>query len=155
MLLRMTRLFATAAFLSMSLAGCTVTWLSRYDIKTDEIVSSMQKSFTAHSMKILAGGKPACLHSANDDYYRAARVDVSALELRTTAIPLNGPTIQQVGALKGAIDSFERLDELAERRGACLSGAELSPIDRGINQIFGAILKLELAKLRGDKRPSE
>ena len=139
--------------LAVGLSGCAVQFLSGYDATTDAIATSMQKAHTDHVLTVLEGTKPACLYSRNKSYYRAARVDVAALELRVGAIAKNDPTVQQVQALKGAVDSFERLDQLAERRGACLSGAELSPIGRGMNSIFGAILKLEFAKLRGAARP--
>ena len=146
------RLAGTVMALTL-LGGCAVQFLSSYDATTDEITTAMQKAHAVHVLTILEGQKPDCLYSKNKDYYRSARVDVSALELRVAAIPQNDPTVQQVDSLKGALASFEQLDQMAEKRGACLSGAELSPIDRGMNSIFGSILKLEFAKLRGAKRP--
>jgi hypothetical protein len=139
--------------LALSLSGCAVQFLSGYDATTDQIATAMQKAHTDHVLTIVDGQKPACLYGNNKNYYRSARVDASALAIRVAAIPKNDPTIGQVDALKGALDSFERLDQLAARRNICLSGEELAPIDRGMNSIFGAILKLEFAKLRGARRP--
>ncbi len=151
--MRFGRTSVLSALFAIGLAGCTVNFLSGYDAKTDEIVTSMQKAYAAHSLTVLEGDPQTCPYSANRGYYRQAQLDAGTLLMRAEAIAKNDPTIAQVNDLKQSLLTLEKLDRLAEGRRACLSGAELAPIDRANNSIFGAILKLELAKLRGTPRP--
>jgi hypothetical protein len=134
----------------MSLAGCAVTLLSKYDQGTDQMTGALQRNMAIH-VETLAGQKPPhCFHKNHRDFYTQQHADVGALEMRVSAIPKNSPTITQVDDLKKALNTFESLHRSASASGRCQTSVELQPSMDGLNAIFRAILKLEIAKQRGD-----
>lgn len=137
--------------LSLALAGCAVTFLSKYDVGTDTMTSALQRNAAIHAEALGEQVAPACFYSNYRDFYSQQHADVGSLELRVGAIPQNQPTIAQVAELKHALNIFESLHKSATASGRCQSAAELQPAMSGLNVIFGAILKLEIAKQRGEK----
>ena len=65
--------------------------------------------------------------------------------MRARAIPDNDITIQQIVLLKENIDLLEQLHKLG-----CLTKEQIETLRISFNSGFTAILKLELAKRRGD-----
>ena len=76
-------------------------------------------------------------------------LDVSALSVRASAHDMNAQTIAQIDDLNGALNDLEALHKIATQANRCMRPAEFSDINRGFDQITGAIIKLELAKKRG------
>jgi len=135
---------------SLALTGCAVTWLSKYDSQTDEMTTALQRAVAVHGETLGEQSAPACLYDNHRAYYTQEHADVGALELRVAAIPKNEPTKVQVEELKTALNRFESLHKSASASGRCQSPVELQPALTGINQIFRAILTLEIAKKRGE-----
>jgi len=145
------RLFRTTGFLLVGLyfsaqLGCTVKLISTYDEKTDIAVSDLQKSMETFFLSLESlEGLPECAYEHHVAFYRDAKVSVSAIEVRARAIPDNDLTIEQVVLLKENIDLLEQLHKIS-----CLSKDQVEPLRINFNAGFTAILKLELAKKRGD-----
>jgi hypothetical protein len=133
---------------SLSLTAC-VTLMAPYDDKIDEMATSLQRKVSTEIETLSGAEKPACLYPNHAAFYDEARVDVSALALRANAHEMNRQTIAQIEDLRGALDSWEGLHKLATARERCMQPAEFSPLQRGFDQITGAIVKLEIAKKRG------
>jgi hypothetical protein len=120
--------------------------ISNYDEKTDIAVSDLQKNmeiffFTLESQE----GLPECAYENHTEIYKEVKVSVSAIEVRARAIPENEITIQQIGLLKENIQMLEQLHKMS-----CLSKAQIESLRINFNSGFTAILKLELAKKRGE-----
>jgi hypothetical protein len=126
--------------------GCTVKLISSYDEKTDEAVTDLHKKVETFFLSIESQeGLPECTYENHTAFYQEVKVSVSAIELRARAIPDNDITIEQVVLLKENIELLEQLHKLG-----CLSKEQVKPLRINFNSGFTAILKLELAKKRGD-----
>lgn len=123
--------------------------MSRYDAPTDQMTMALHKAVSLEIEALAGQTSPACFYRRYKGFYAEQHADVAALELRVRAIAKNEDTVSQVDALRAALGSFEMLHRLASAQGRCLSPAELSPAASGLDIIFGAILKLEIAKRRG------
>lgn len=126
--------------------GCTVKLISTYDEKTDLAVSDLQKKMETFFLNLQSlDGLPECKYEHHDSFYRDVKVSVSAIEVRARAIPDNEITVKQIELLKENIMILEELHKLG-----CLSKEEIEPLRVNFNTGFTSILKLELAKKRGD-----
>lgn len=126
--------------------GCTIRLISSYDEKTDEAITDMQKKFETFFLTLESQeGLPECEYENHTEFYKDAKVSISAIEVRARAIPDNEITIKQVVLLKENISLLEQLHIYS-----CLSKEEIEPLRISFNSGFTAILKLELAKMRGD-----
>ncbi len=131
--------------LAAVLSGCTIALISDYDEATDKSVTALQRKVEEHLVRLEAtAGKPGCEHAKYEKYYEEAKVDVSAIRTRTAAIPKNDITTKQVSELSESLQSLEDLHKLA-----CISKAQIPALRTPLNSIFTAILKLEIAKKRG------
>lgn len=136
---------------TVALAGCAVTWLSQYDSGTDDMTTALQRSTAIHAETLAGQEPPACFYANHRDFYVQQHADVGTLGIRVAAIPQNELTIAQVGELKRSLVNFESLHKLASNANRCMTAGEVETATNGLNAIFGAILKLEIAKLRGDR----
>jgi hypothetical protein len=126
--------------------GCTVKLISTYDEKTDIAVTDLQKRMETLFLSLESlEGLPECAYEYHAAVYRDIKVSVSAIEVRAKAIPENDITIQQIELLKENIDLLEQLHKMS-----CLTKDQIEPLRINFNSGFTAILKLELAKKRGD-----
>jgi hypothetical protein len=126
--------------------GCTVKLISTYDEKTDIAVSDLQKRMETFFLSLESlEGLPECAYENHTEFYKDVKVSVSAIDVRVRAIPDNEITIQQIELLKENIQLLEQLHKMS-----CLSKAQIDPLRMSFNSGFTAILKLELAKKRGD-----
>ena len=89
--------------------------------------------------------RPAGAYSQDERFYDEARVDVRAIQVRAAAQTANERTIEQLALLAKNLDALEAL-----HREGFETAAEFDPLRRGFEATFTAILKLELAKKRGD-----
>ena len=126
--------------------GCTVKLISSYDDSTDRAVTDLHKRFETFFLMLESKeGLPECKYEQHNLFYQDAKVSVSSLEVRARAIPDNDITIQQIVLLKENIELLEQLHKLG-----CLTKEQIEPLRISFNSGFTAILKLELAKKRGD-----
>lgn len=126
------------------LSGCTTKLISNYDEMTDRQVTALQKKTETHLLALEAvENSPDCKYEKHKPFYLEARVDASAIAVRTAAIPLNDITSEQVQLLSNSLETLEKLHKLS-----CLSKEQLKTLRTQFNTSFTAILKLELAKRR-------
>ena len=138
-------LVASAA---LALSAC-VTFVAPYDEKIDDMATGLQREISMEIETLATQDKPDCLYPNHVDFYRNAKVDVSALAVRAGAHDMNSQTIQQIQELTGALEDLEKLHQLTTQENRCMKPAEFFPIRRGFDQITGAIVRLEIAKKRG------
>lgn len=132
-------------FLLIFLAGCTVKLISSYDETTDRDVTALQRKVEEFLVTLDSQqGPPTCAYQNHKDFYLQAKVDLSAIAVRVAAIPKNEITIEQVRLLADSLDKLEQLHKIA-----CLSAQQIQALRTAFNASFTAILKLELAKKRG------
>ena len=128
------------------LAGCTVKLISSYDETTDRAVTDLQRKTEAHLVALESvEGLPECTFEHHKQFYDEAKVDISAITVRAAAIPKNDITTEQTTLLANNFDNLEKLHKIA-----CLSKDQVTLVRSHFNTSFTAILKLELAKRRGE-----
>jgi hypothetical protein len=126
--------------------GCTVKLISSYDDNTDKTVTELHKKVETFFLTLESQeGLLECAYEHHTEFYKDAKVSVSAIEVRARAIPDNDITIQQIVLLKENIKLLEQLHKLS-----CLTKEQIESLRISFNSGFTAILKLELAKKRGD-----
>jgi hypothetical protein len=131
--------------LAALLSACTMPLISGYDEVTDKTVTALQRKVEEHLVRLEAvSGKIGCEHAKYEKFYEEVKVDVSAIRTRTDAIPKNDITIKQTNELSESLQGLEDLHKLA-----CISKAQIPTLRAPLNSIFTGILKLELAKKRG------
>ena len=141
------RHFPIGLFLIVSLgvSACTLKLVSSYDEVTDKAVTDLQRKVETFLVSLgTEQGQPACAYSNHQTFYREARVDVSAIRVRAAAIPQNELTVEQLRLLDDSLDKLEQLHQIG-----CPSTEQLKALRTAFNASFTAILKLELAKKRG------
>lgn len=132
------------AVLMLVFAACTPSLLAPYDEVTDRSVSALQRQTEAHLIALeAAAGTPDCVFEHHQRFYHDARIDISALAVRTAAIPGNERTAEQTTLLLASLDSLRQLHRLG-----CLAPEQIAILRTQFNSSFTAILRLELAKRR-------
>jgi hypothetical protein len=140
-----------ALALSLGPAGCgSVRFLSEYDEVLDLGTTDLQRRVETFLLDMEAkAGTPAGEFGAHRAFYDAVRVDLIVLRTRAQAVPKNALTVEQFDLLGS---SLEKLRELHERGGANgLPREVVEPSRTALGAQFVSILKLELAKKRGDE----
>ena len=126
--------------------GCTVQLISSYDATLDNAVTKLYQKTERFFLTLNSRtGLPECGYEHHMEFYKDAKVSINTIEIRARAIPDNNLTIQQVGLLKENIESLEKLHQIG-----CLTNKQIETLRMSFNSAFTAILKLELAKKRGD-----
>lgn len=129
-----------------ALAGCAIRFISSYDETTDKAVSALQKKTATHFVTLEGvEGKPDCAYERQKVFYDESKVEASAIAVRAAALPKNEITTQQAMLLADSLDNLEKLHRLS-----CLSKDQIRVLREQFNTSFTAILKLELAKKRGE-----
>ena len=132
--------------MALAISGCSIKLISSYDETTDKTVTALQKKTEAHLVALEAvDGLPECKYEKHKQFYDEAKVDVSAIAVRAAAIPMNDITTDQTVLLSKSLESLEKLHKIA-----CLMKDQIAPLRIQFNSSFTAILKLELAKRRGE-----
>lgn len=132
--------------IALLISGCTVKLISSYDEVTDKNVTALQTKTEAHFVSLESTeGLPECKYKYHKKFYDEAKVDVSAIAVRAAAIPKNEITTEQAELLSNNLDNLEKLHKIA-----CLSKGQIAIVRNNFNSSFTAILKLELAKKRGE-----
>jgi hypothetical protein len=143
----------SALIASALLAGCAVQFVSQYDPETDEGVSALHSELTAHfaTLNQLAVGpngqpmSPACKFENFRETYAQLAAQAHVLKVRNEVRDQNELTVAQLGLLE------QNLGELlpATHRdgdGGCMTQGAILVARETMDQMFRAILKLELAK---------
>lgn len=138
------RVVAAVLLLGVMSSGCAVTLMSKYDERTEELASAVGRKMWSQLEQLKGETAPACLYPQHMESYREIRVDLTDLMTRAGALELNRLTQAQVAALQSSWSDFERLHQL--KQVACLSPAEITPVETALQQTVSAILKLELEK---------
>ncbi len=140
----------------VALSGCTVKLISNYDEQTDKEVTAFQKKVESFLVKLEGlDGSPECTYDYHKSFYEDAKVEVSSIQVRAAALPQNAITTEQVDLLSRSLGSLEELHKGKIKKGIgknCISKDEIQPLRESFNTSFTAILKLELAKKRGEAR---
>ena len=131
---------------AVSVAGCTeVRLVSDYDPQTDEALSAIHQDIESILTELERTlGTPAGDAEEYAERYDRVRVDLRTLAVRAAARPLNTIQVDQLAQVLTQLDLFAS----AHREG--MQAAEIPPFRRGFDQSFGAMIRLELAKRRGD-----
>ncbi len=133
--------------LAAATAGCTIKLISDYDETTDKAVTQLQRKVDGFLVDMQRkAGTPEAEYTKNAQFYDQARVDVDALRVRAQAMPKNDITVQQINLVQDSLDKLEKLHKLGFS-----SPEEIVPLRSAFDISFTAILKLELAKKRGEK----
>ncbi|SEH88270.1 hypothetical protein SAMN05660691_01931 [Rheinheimera pacifica] len=131
--------------LLLLLSGCTVKLISSYDEKTDNAVTALQKDVTLFFITVQSqAGLPECNYSNHIGFYQQAKVDLSAIAVRSKAIAANEITVEQVELLQDSLTALEQLHQLG-----CFTPSQVDNLRTSFDSSITAILKLELAKKRG------
>lgn len=144
--------FSLIIFIMLLLSGCTIQLIASYDKATDEAVTALHRKVTTFLIDVESKlGTSEADYDNFPQFYRDLRTDLSALELRVSALPKNRITQTQIATLKQSISNLEDLHRIGF--GNDLSGqkAALSLVQDDFNRSLAAILKLELAKRRGEE----
>lgn len=132
--------------ITFALSSCTVKLVSSYDETTDRAITALQRKTEAHLVALESvEGLPECTYENHKQFYDEAKVDISAITVRAAAIPKNDITTKETQLLASNLDNLEKLHKIA-----CLSKDQITLVRSHFNISFTAILKLELAKRRGE-----
>lgn len=130
----------------LALSSCAVKRISGYDETTDRAVTDLQRKTEAHLVTLESvEGLPECTYENHKQFYDEAKVDINVITVRAAAIPKNDITTQESQLLASQLDNLEKLHKIA-----CLSKDQITLVRTHFNTSFTAILKLELAKRRGE-----
>jgi len=137
--------------LTLVLLGCsTITLVSRYDEQTDQSVTAFGKKMDTFLGSLERNaGKPAVSYDANVDFYEGAHVDIRAMQVRAQAIPKNDLTVGQLAELMASLDDLEKLHKIKKDG---IPADQIPVLRTAFQRSCGAILKLELAKKRGETK---
>jgi len=140
----------TFCILLVASAGCTIKLISEYDETTDKAVTQLQRKMETFLVDIQRKvGTEEASYDKNAKVYDDLRVDISAILVRAQAIPKNEITVQQIKLFQESVANLEKLHQLGFSK-----PEELDPLRSAANITFTAILKLELAKKRGESAPT-
>jgi hypothetical protein len=133
--------------LIVSTAGCSIKLISDYDEATDKAVTQLQRKVDGFLVDMQRkAGTAEAEYAKHAQFYDEASVDVDAIRVRAQAMPKNDITVQQIKLIQDSLDKLKQLHKLGFS-----SPEEIAPLRSAFDISFTAILKLELAKKRGEK----
>lgn len=132
----------------LTLVACAhVQLIAPYDERIDKGVTELQKNTTEFFVKIeRQGGSDKTDYDNYIKFYDESKVATKSLLIRAGAIAQNNKTEDQIALL---MEKYKSLEEQHKNMG--LTPHTITPIESSFEQIFRAILTLEVAK----KEPSE
>jgi len=126
------------------LSGCTQKFISDYDQRTDNAVTSLQRTFETFFVTLDAlVERDKCEYLNHIIFYQNSKIDISSIQVRAKALTKNEITVEQISLLSDSLTSVEKLHKLG-----CFSTEQIENLRSSFNSSFTAILKLELAKKR-------
>jgi hypothetical protein len=149
------RIFTWAILiLTLAVSGCTnIRLIADYDETTDKAVTELQRKMSTFLIDVESKLETPdeAKHEKFAETYKEFRVDISAIELRVNAMPKNRITQNQIKALKNNIGLLESLHKTGFAANLEGKKAVLATIQKDFDVALAAILKLELAKRRGEE----
>jgi len=126
--------------------GCQVKLIADYDETIDKAITALHRKTETFLIQAQQNiGSPNWEYENRKDFYNKVKVDISVIQVRTRALPKNEITIKQLNLLA---KNFETLESL--HRNGKFSKPVIENLRGSFNASFTAILKLEMAKKRGD-----
>ncbi len=127
-------------------AGCSVKLISDYDPGTDQAVTELHRDVESllTSLEDAVGSEKASPERYGERYEKIL-ANVRSLRVRAGSRPKNELQVRQLAAVE------EQVGLLRRAHGEGLAAEDIELFRRGFEQSFQAILKLELAKQRGEK----
>lgn len=127
--------------------GCaSIKLISDYDKKTDEAITVLQRKFETFFVEIEGRvGSDEALYVNSTEFYQQIKIDISAIQLRARALPENEITEKQISILRENVLILEEFHKEGIR-----STEAIQPARDDFNRALSNILKLELAKMRGE-----
>jgi hypothetical protein len=142
--------FFGALFLALAIAGCQVHFVSNYDEATDTLARNLQSKIDRQfqSWIRMPAGSPGLKYDdkANREFYAEVSAELSVLEGRAKAQPLNQTTVAMIETIRNSMDRIEAL----HREAQTISAAALSSVQAQIDFQFQRLIAFELAKKRGE-----
>ena len=136
---------ATLAFLTLTLAGCTLRLASDYDEQIDRTATELQQDMDAFLTELgAAGSAEAAGYERHVAFYRGYAVKVRSVRVRAQAHPKNDITLQQLDLMLSSLESLRSTHE----EGGTPSAAFLAQTRDLFNTAWGAVIEWELAKKR-------
>lgn len=133
----------------MLVQSCTsIKLISEYDEITDNTVTELQEKVSDYFVKLerIIGTDEAKYESFVQQFDKI-KVDLNTLEVRSAAFDKNRIVQQQVIELKKMIMKLESLHKLGFS-----NYDQIRPLKQSFNSAFTAIIKLQLALKRGEKK---
>ena len=125
-------------------AGCTVRFLSEYDLVTDTEMTRLAKEVDAYLVSAMGNIRIYAHREAPDErIYDRWQSEVQILISRAESIPLNSLTVQQLKLLSASLSDLHAVDVMGFE-----TVEEVKIFRATFDSIFRAILKLEHAKKR-------
>jgi lysyl-tRNA synthetase class I len=152
--------FMGVALLLFSL-GCTIRMVSEYDPtldrgvtelnqRTEKFITGLEKTYikmkTAKNEAQRQELQKKLSYAANEEFYDDFRADLQVLTIRAEITPNNQLTVNQLKALGKVLDDMEK-----QQKEGFQDVGEFELDRQAFNRTFRAILKLEIAKKRGQK----
>jgi hypothetical protein len=132
------------AIIALLVAACTVRFISRYDAITDDAISKLQQQ-TDQFIDNMSMTDPPPRYAEAKPSYDAIRSGLQSVTQRNEVRDHNDLTRRQLGELQAAL---ARLEEQHKSDGT-LPKPFWGPAKASLDQIFRALIKLELAKKEG------
>jgi hypothetical protein len=136
-------IIAISFFLVIGVWGCSsIQFVAPYDQKIDDGVTNLQKMTAEFLTKIeRQGGSQPEDYKNHTKFYDDARVALSSILVRASAVSDNTLTIQQLEILR---EQFRQMEQDDQEVG--IPQAAVPQLEIAFNRTFTAILSLEIAK---------
>ena len=142
--------FFCCVSLLFALAGCQVQLVSGYDETTDTLTKNLQSKIDTQfqSWIRMPAGSPGLRYDdkSNRDFYAGVSADLSVLESRAKAQPLNQTTVSMIEIIRNSIDKIEDFHKANQT----ISPLVLRSAQEQIDFQLQRLVAFELAKKRGE-----
>jgi hypothetical protein len=132
------------AIIALLVAACTVRFISRYDPITDDAISKLQQQTDQFIDKMSMTDPPSQYADAKPSY-DAIRAGLQSVIQRNDVRDHNDLSRRQLGELQAALARLEQ----QHKSDGTLPKPFWAPAKDSLDQIFRALIKLELAKKEG------
>lgn len=140
------RLVAAALIIVMT-GGCAIRLISNYDEQIDKGATDLHKELDAFLTDLeTKAGTPEASYDVAKAFYPRYLVDLRALRVRARAQPENELTEKQLDLMMDSIEQLRR-----QHQAGPLARAVIDVNRNLFSQAWGAVVKLELAKKRGER----
>ena len=139
-----------SAVLLLAVSACQIQLVSSYDETTDTLVKELQGKIDRQfqSWIRMPTGSPGLRYDdkSNREFYAAVSADLSVLEARAKAQPLNQTTVSMIEAVRSSMDQIESFHKANQT----ISPAALVNAQAQIDFQLQRVIAFELAKKRGE-----